>query len=100
MDRRYAGPMGIIEDLCGSEIASRVKPIWGLNEEGEIRGIWRDRGVPNLWYMLGMRMRMNEICTMRRNELNGTQEIFKCAVSIRNMSLFVCIPKSGLFVWD
>ncbi|KAJ7662439.1 hypothetical protein B0H17DRAFT_1093497 [Mycena rosella] len=28
------------------------KQIWGLDEEGEIHGSWRDIGVPGLWYMM------------------------------------------------
>ena len=96
MTDRYAGPMGIIEDVCGPEILSRVKPIWGVNEEGEIRGIWRDCGVPNLWYMLGMRS--NKISLSA--SLNRIQETFKCAASFRSMSPFVRMLKSSIFAFN
>ncbi len=40
--------------ILGPEVGARLKPIWGLDEEGEIRGAWRDIGVPHLWCMIGM----------------------------------------------
>ncbi|KAJ7159293.1 hypothetical protein C8R43DRAFT_882040 [Mycena crocata] len=42
-----------VRKICGDEIGDKVKPIWGLDAEGEIRGTWRDLGVPGLWYMMG-----------------------------------------------
>lgn len=31
----------------------QLSPVWGLDDEGEIRGVWKDMGIPNLWCMLG-----------------------------------------------
>jgi len=42
-----------IRRLCGDDVADRCQPIWGLNEEGEVNGVWKEFGVPGLWYMLG-----------------------------------------------
>jgi len=42
-----------IRRLCGAEMYNQCKPIWGLNKEGEINGVWRDIGVPGLWYVMG-----------------------------------------------
>ncbi|KAF8882841.1 hypothetical protein BD779DRAFT_1612399 [Infundibulicybe gibba] len=42
-----------IRKICGDDVHSKCKPIWGLNEEGEIRGVWRELGVPGLWTMMG-----------------------------------------------
>ncbi|KAL0574959.1 hypothetical protein V5O48_007004 [Marasmius crinis-equi] len=42
-----------IRKICGDEIATKCKPVWGLNEEGEINGIYRDLGVPGMWYVMG-----------------------------------------------
>lgn len=39
--------------MCGDEVADRCPPIWGYDKEGEIAGIWRDLGVPGLWYAVG-----------------------------------------------
>ncbi|KAJ7354344.1 hypothetical protein DFH08DRAFT_1077080 [Mycena albidolilacea] len=42
-----------IRAICGSEVADKCGPIWGLDSEGEINGCWRYPGVQNLWYMTG-----------------------------------------------
>ncbi|KAJ7648069.1 hypothetical protein FB45DRAFT_895162 [Roridomyces roridus] len=42
-----------IRRVCGDVVADQCKPLWGLNEEGEIHGIYRDVGIPGLWYMTG-----------------------------------------------
>jgi len=42
-----------IRAICGNEIGDKLPPIWGLDAEGEINGVWRQLGVPNLWYMMG-----------------------------------------------
>jgi hypothetical protein len=39
--------------ILGPEVGARLKPIWGLDPEGEIRGAWRDVGIPRVWYMMG-----------------------------------------------
>lgn len=39
--------------LFGSEVADRCKPVWGLDEEGELRGVWRRSGQDGLWFMGG-----------------------------------------------
>ncbi|KAF7368295.1 Flavin-containing monooxygenase [Mycena venus] len=42
-----------VRKVCGDAVGDKCKKIWGLNEEGEINGAWRDLGVPGLWYMIG-----------------------------------------------
>ncbi|KAJ7511132.1 hypothetical protein B0H11DRAFT_1954105 [Mycena galericulata] len=42
-----------VRKVCGDVVGDKCKQIWGLNEEGEIHGAWRDLGVPGLWYMTG-----------------------------------------------
>ena len=42
-----------IKRVGGDELVSRCKPLWGFDSEGEINGVWRDLGVPNMWYMMG-----------------------------------------------
>jgi len=39
--------------LLGDAVADRCTPVWGLDEEGELRTIWRDSGHPGLWFMGG-----------------------------------------------
>ncbi|EMD41360.1 hypothetical protein CERSUDRAFT_79019 [Gelatoporia subvermispora B] len=48
----FDGPASAIAAIAGEDVVKRLKPIWGLTEEGELRA-WRDLGVPNLWYMMG-----------------------------------------------
>ena len=39
--------------ILGPEAGARLKQIWGLDAEGEIKGAWRDIGLPRLWCMIG-----------------------------------------------
>ena len=39
--------------LLGDEMGGKLKPIWGLDGEGEINGAWRDLGIPRLYCMMG-----------------------------------------------
>jgi len=36
--------------ILGNEVADRVADVWGWDDEGEMRGIWRDSGHPGFWY--------------------------------------------------
>jgi len=40
-------------NLCEPDIAARIKPVWGVDDECEMNSAWRDCGVENLWIMLG-----------------------------------------------
>ncbi|KAF8629969.1 hypothetical protein AX17_005535 [Amanita inopinata Kibby_2008] len=46
-------PRDGVRRICGSDVADRCTPIWGLDEEGEFNGVWKEIGVTNLWYMMG-----------------------------------------------
>lgn len=39
--------------IFGDEIADRVKDVWGFDEEGELRTMWRRSGHPGFWFMGG-----------------------------------------------
>lgn len=39
--------------ILGPEAGARLKQIWDLDAEGEIKGAWRDIGLPRLWCMIG-----------------------------------------------
>jgi hypothetical protein len=34
-----------------------MREIWGLDEEGEVPGLWKKSGVPGIWVMMGKRLR-------------------------------------------
>ncbi|PVH73453.1 FAD/NAD(P)-binding domain-containing protein [Cadophora sp. DSE1049] len=40
-------------EIFGDEVADRVKDVWGFDEEGEIRTMWRGSGHPGFWFMGG-----------------------------------------------
>ncbi|KAG6897057.1 hypothetical protein C0992_004376 [Termitomyces sp. T32_za158] len=42
-----------IRKVVDEDVFNRVKPVWGLDPEGELNGVWRDLGVKGLWLMLG-----------------------------------------------
>jgi hypothetical protein len=39
--------------IFGDDVADRVKDVWGFDEEGEIRTMWRKTGHPGFWFMGG-----------------------------------------------
>ena len=40
-------------EILGDEIANGLGSVWGYNEEGEVRNIWRRSGHPGVWFMGG-----------------------------------------------
>lgn len=49
----FANMQDSIRSVLGAEVAERVGPVWGLDEEGEVRAMWRPLGQPGLWIMGG-----------------------------------------------
>lgn len=49
----YGDAAAPVRNICGAGIASRLKPLWGLDEEGEVPGLWRPSGVRGLWVHMG-----------------------------------------------
>ncbi|WVQ84769.1 hypothetical protein IAT38_006926 [Cryptococcus sp. DSM 104549] len=49
----FSNTIDSVRKIVGEEIASKVKPIWGMDEEGELNSAWRDTGVKNLWITIG-----------------------------------------------
>ena len=50
---RFDSPKRTLEKILGEKTTAQIKPVWGLDEEGELRTAWRDTGVPNFWFMVG-----------------------------------------------
>lgn len=42
-----------VRALLGDEIADRVGAVWGYDEEGEVRNMWRRTAQPGLWFSAG-----------------------------------------------
>lgn len=50
----YKGPEAMVEKLMGKNVAERVGPIWGWDEdEQELRNMWMRTGQPGLWFIAG-----------------------------------------------
>ncbi|KAF9444560.1 FAD/NAD(P)-binding domain-containing protein [Macrolepiota fuliginosa MF-IS2] len=43
----------VVSGILDPETFKGVGDIWGLDDEGEWKGIWGDLGVQNLWFMMG-----------------------------------------------
>ena len=39
--------------IFGDAVADRVQDVWGMDEEGETRGMWRRTGHPGFWFFGG-----------------------------------------------
>ena len=49
----YGNMRNAARKLFGEQVADRVQDVWGLDEEGETRGIWRRTGHPGFWFFGG-----------------------------------------------
>ena len=44
---------GTARKIFGDEIADQLKDVWGFDEEGELRTMWRRTGLSNFWFFGG-----------------------------------------------
>ena len=49
----YFGQQELVRRLFGDAIADRVGLIWGYDDEGELRNMWRRTRQPGLWFIAG-----------------------------------------------
>lgn len=42
-----------LKKLFGDDVAAQTGPVWGINNEGEINGVWRGSGHRGLYVMMG-----------------------------------------------
>lgn len=49
----YENQQAAVRRLLGDDIADRVGPIWGFDEDFELRNMWRPTGQDRLWIMGG-----------------------------------------------
>ncbi|MGE0231213.1 MAG: flavin-containing monooxygenase [Flavobacteriaceae bacterium] len=45
----YRNMQETVRDIFGSEVADKVGPIWGLDDEGELRNMWKRTGQRGFW---------------------------------------------------
>lgn len=46
-------PRDEYKKILGEELGCKLRQMWGLDESGEPKGVWRDIGVDHLWSMMG-----------------------------------------------
>jgi hypothetical protein len=49
----YTGFPDTVRATVGEKYANSFNPVWGLDEEGEIRGVCRESNIPNLYFLVG-----------------------------------------------
>ncbi|KAL9001975.1 MAG: hypothetical protein Q9188_005071 [Gyalolechia gomerana] len=49
----YQSMRGSARKIFGNEVAERVSDVWGFDEEGETRTMWRRSGHPGFWFLGG-----------------------------------------------
>ncbi|KAL6304078.1 FAD/NAD(P)-binding domain-containing protein [Sparassis latifolia] len=43
----------VVEEICGPKVRDVLKPVWGLDSEGELRSVWRESGHDGIWFAYG-----------------------------------------------
>jgi putative flavoprotein involved in K+ transport len=49
----YKNQQETVRLYLGDEIAERIGPVWGFDEGGELRNMWRRTAHPGLWFTAG-----------------------------------------------
>jgi hypothetical protein len=49
----YGDPRGPIRNIVGEEEGKKLTPVWGIDDEGELRSCWKEIGLENVWLMMG-----------------------------------------------
>lgn len=49
----YGDMKTIAKAILGDKLASQVGDVWGLDEEGELRTVWKESGHPGIWFHAG-----------------------------------------------
>jgi putative flavoprotein involved in K+ transport len=49
----YKNQQETVRLYLGDEIAERIGPVWGFDEGGELRNMWRRTAQPGLWFTAG-----------------------------------------------
>lgn len=49
----YGDARDLAHQVCEPAVASKLGDMWGVDKEGELRGVWRDSGHPQLFFGMG-----------------------------------------------
>ncbi|GAB88275.1 flavin-containing monooxygenase [Gordonia rhizosphera] len=71
----FRGIVDTARRIFGDEVADRVGPVWDLDDEGELRGVWRPSGHNGFWFSggnLGFARTYNKYLALRlKADLDG-----------------------------
>jgi hypothetical protein len=67
MSCRLGSARDVVEQYLDPETFKGVGEIWGLDDEGEFRGVWGGFGPPNLWFLMGKPHYPRFICSSESN---------------------------------
>ena len=73
----YTGFPDTIRATVGEKYVESFNPVWGLDEEGEIRGLCRESNIPNLFFLVG--------------------NLSACRMSSKILSLSILAQRLGIF---
>jgi putative flavoprotein involved in K+ transport len=49
----YKNQQETVREYLGEKVATRVGPVWGFDENGELRNMWKRTNQPGLWFNAG-----------------------------------------------
>ena len=49
----YKNQQDVVRSILGNAVADRIGPVWGFDEGGELRNMWRPTKQPGLWFTAG-----------------------------------------------
>jgi putative flavoprotein involved in K+ transport len=49
----YKNQQEVVRLALGNAVADRIGPVWGFDEGGELRNMWRPTPQPGLWFTAG-----------------------------------------------
>lgn len=49
----YKSQQDVVRATLGDAVADRIGPVWGFDEGGELRNMWRQTAQPGLWFTAG-----------------------------------------------
>lgn len=71
----YRNQQEDMRQLFGDEVADRLGPIWGVDERGEMRNMWRPTAQPGLWFhggsLAACRMNSKYLALQIKADLEG-----------------------------
>ena len=49
----YQNQQEAVRRYLGDAVADKIGPVWGFDEGGELRNMWRRTAQPGLWFIAG-----------------------------------------------